>query len=232
MRRCDPIADYLDALARALGFDPALARRVRLEAEDHLREAVAQEPGCADAERRAIANFGDPRALARQYAAFSLLAQARRLGLGAVLALVGIFAAMKARIAWYEFTQWTLSDDLKAMNAIGVPLDRYTFLLALALAIIACGYIASRRAPAEFHGGYGRELKRCVILCAAAAGALLGVVGTETVLTGFRLSAAEWPAAAIPALSITAEIACAGALVWQIRRALRRAACAASLLRG
>jgi len=56
------ISAYLERLGAALSFDPLLARCVRAEVEDHLREAVAADPmgdGLA-AERRAIANFGDP----------------------------------------------------------------------------------------------------------------------------------------------------------------------------
>jgi hypothetical protein len=230
MRHCGPIADYLDALAGELAFDPALSYRVRKEAEDHLREAAAHAPDGADGERGAVANFGEPRALAREYAACALLARTRRVGVIMVLALAGVFIAMTGRIAWYGFTQWALSDDLKAINAIAVPLDRYAFMFALATAIVACGYIASRRAPREFHRAYGRELNRCALLCAAAAAALLLSVVIETVLTVFRLLVAEWSArAVIPLLSMAAEITFAGVLVGQIRAALRRASHASIL---
>jgi hypothetical protein len=57
------ISDYLDSLVGALSFDRPLSGRVRQEVEDHLREAVAADPAGdgPEAERRAIANFGDPR---------------------------------------------------------------------------------------------------------------------------------------------------------------------------
>ena len=231
MRPPDPIADYLDALARALAFDPALARRVAKEAEDHLREAAQTDGGDADAARRAVAAFGDPRALARQYAAAALTARTRRLGAGTVMALAGIFLAMEGRVAWYGLMQWGLADELKAMSAIALPLDRYAFLLALALAIVGCVYIGSRRAPPELHQGYGQELHRAVVLCAAAAGALIVAVTTEAVLTILRLLAAEPSAAAlVPAATMVVEAAGAGALVWSIRTAFRRAMQATTLL--
>ena len=73
------ISDYVERLARELAFDPSLAQRLRREVEDHLREAAAADPagGGPEAERRAIANFGDPRAIAAQFAVVSLGKQAR-----------------------------------------------------------------------------------------------------------------------------------------------------------
>ena len=232
MSQPSPVADYIDTLTSALRFDPALARRVRREAADHLGEAVERDGGeRIAAERRAIAAFGEPRLLARQYAAAAMLAQTRRVGVIMMLALVGIFIAMKGRIAWYGLMQWGVSEELKRMNAIGIPLDRYAFFAALAGAVAACAYIATRRAPAEFHPAYGQELRRCVLLCTAAGAALMSVVAIETVLTGFRLAAAEFTAAAlVPALSLAAELALAGLLVVHLQATFRRARYAASLL--
>jgi len=232
MPQPSPVADHLDALTRALQFDPALARRVRREAEDHLREASEPDGApCVETERRAVAVFGEPQALARQFAATALLAQTRRLGATTMLALAGIFIAMQGRIAWYGLMQWGVSEELKSINAIGLPLDRWAFFAALAGALAACAYIATRRAPAEFDRAYGQELRRGVVLCTAAAAALASVVAIETVLTACRLLVAEFTAAAlVPALSLATELALAGALVLHIHAAFRRARCAASLL--
>jgi hypothetical protein len=232
MRQPNPVADHLAALTRALAFDPALARRMRREAEDHLVEASERDGGeRLAAETRAVAAFGDPHVLARRFAAASLLAQTRRTGMVMIAALGGIYLAMKGRIAWYGLVQWGVREDWQAMNAVGVWLDRWAFLLALAGAVAACGYIATRRAPAEFHRAYGHELGRCVTLCAAAAAALVVVVAIETVLTGCRLYAAGLSsAAAIPALTLALELALAGVLVVHIRAVFRRARCAAALL--
>ena len=61
------IAAYLSKLAGALAFDPALAARVVIEAREHLTDAAAED-ACVDrdeAERRAVARFGDPATLRR-----------------------------------------------------------------------------------------------------------------------------------------------------------------------
>src|SRR5260370_41732630 len=82
------VAKYLEVLVHELRFDPQLALRVRLEAEDHLRQAVADQSDSGssiEAEQRVIARFGDPRAIARQYAPGALLGQTRRAG-GVLLA--------------------------------------------------------------------------------------------------------------------------------------------------
>jgi hypothetical protein len=85
------ISDYLDSLAGALRFNQSLSGRVRQEVEDHLREAVAADPtgNWAEAERRAIARFGDPRILAAQFALVSLVKQARSLAAAIILMVAG-----------------------------------------------------------------------------------------------------------------------------------------------
>jgi len=95
------ISDYLDSLAGALRFNQSLSGRVRQEVEDHLREAVAADPtaSAAEAERRAIARFGDPRILAAQFALVSVVKQARSLAAAIILMVAGVFIAMKARVA-------------------------------------------------------------------------------------------------------------------------------------
>src|SRR6266700_1838470 len=83
----DLISDYLDTLTRELSFDPALARRMRKEAEDHLYEAVASDPmgTTIEAERRAISRFGTERDIAAQCAIPSLVKQARNAGAAVTL---------------------------------------------------------------------------------------------------------------------------------------------------
>jgi hypothetical protein len=172
---------------RELSFDIPLSRRVRAEIEDHFCEAAED----------AIARFGDPREIARQYAASSLLKHTRRVGLIAVLALVGIYIAMKGRGAWYGLMQWELSDHFKDVATTWISIDLNAFRMALAVGIIGLGYIASRRAPISFHEDYGRQVKRCVVLCALTAGALLASVVTDTILTALRLSEAKLAASGL-----------------------------------
>ena len=228
------VTDYIHRLVRELSFDIPLSRRVREEIEDHFCEAAADDLGgdSIEAQRRAIARFGDPREIARQYAASSLLKQTRRVGFIAILALVGIYIAMKGRGAWYGLMQWGLSDHLKDVATTWISIDLNAFRVALAIGIIGLGYIASRRAPISFHEDYGRQVKRCIVLCALTAGALLASVVTDTILTALRLFEAELPASGlVPVLSIAAEIALVSALILHIHAVVRRAAFASSLLR-
>jgi hypothetical protein len=217
-----PVADYLDALVGELSFDRALARRVRIEVEDHLWEAVAARPGgpSPQNQRQVIAEFGAPGELATCYISASLLAQARRAAGTALLAVVAIFVAMESRIAWYGLLGW--KSDPHWLTASGLWLDRCAFTIALVIALVGCGHAASRRAPPRFRKDYGRELDHCIALCAAAAAALLVTVFTETVLTSMRLFGwgLRWEIL-IPVGSLAAEIAAAVLLICQVRTMAR-----------
>ena len=227
-----PIADYLDALSRAFAFDTALAARVRLEVADHLHESAAACGDSPNVERDAVARFGDIGDIARHYAAPALLARMRGLGVVLIAALALVFVEMELRVAWYGWMRWTASAELQRLNAVGLPLDRYAFFAALALAAVGWAYIGSRRAPAAFDARYGRELGRGIALCAAAAAALAVVVAVETALTGWRLGELSWSAAAlVPALTIAAEIACAAVLLRRLGTTVRGAAAALALFR-
>ena len=232
MRQPGAISDYLDTLTSELSFDIPLARRVRQEVEDHLWEAAAAEPGGAsiEAQFRAITSFGNARDIASQYAAPSLFRQTRRVGAILILATAGIFAAMWGRLAWSRLMQWGWSADLQEVSRIGLLIDGYAFKLAFAICIIGWAYIGSRRVATSFHAAYGDQLRRCLLLCTAAAASLLASVVADVALTGLRIfDKGMHPAALIPLLSLTAEMALAGVLVVQIRRTIQRTALASSL---
>jgi len=233
MRPSGPIADFLAALARELRFDPALASRIGREVEDHLREALAGEPDGAgsEAERRVIVRFGDVRELARALAVDALLAQTRQVGHLMMMALAGVFLAMKVRVVWYALTHWALNGGLKAIYPIALVADRYAFATALALALGAFAFMGARRPPADFRRRHARKLRRGAAVCAIAAGALMLSVGIDAAMTGLRLAAADLTLSAIvPALTLAAEIGFAGLLGVNIFAAIRRAAGAISLL--
>jgi HAAS domain-containing protein len=222
MSQPDPVADYLDVLASELSFDRTLARRVRIEVEDHLWEAAAHPGGPSlENQRRVIAEFGDPTELAASYVSASLLAQVRRAAGATLLAVIAIFVAMEARIAWYGLVEW--KPDPYWLTAWGLWLDRYAFTFALIIALTGCFYAATRRAPPYLQKGYSRELSHCIALCAATAAALLVTVLTETTLTGVRLfgRGLRWEIL-IPVGSLAAEIAAAVVLIWQIRDMVRK----------
>ncbi|SHG61317.1 hypothetical protein [Bradyrhizobium erythrophlei] len=228
------IQDYLDGLSRELDFDRSLARCVRQEVEDHLWEAVAADPAgnLLEAQRRAVANFGDARVIAAQFAVLSLARQSRRAGVAAVLVVAGIFIAMKARVAWYAATQWAISDDLRAVGGLVGMVDRYAFLLAAIVGLAGWLYIRSREIPAALHPAYRRQLHRFFVLCCTAAAALAVSVVSDAVLTALNLRGTELSAASVvPIISMTIEIACVGMLVFHIYGIAQRAASAAALMK-
>jgi hypothetical protein len=234
MRPPVPIAEYLDRLTSELRFDPRLSRRVRREIEDHLLDAVADSTGTnpEDAARQAVARFGDPRLIARQYAPASLLQQTRRVGGIMILAIAAILVLMKGRVALYDLLQWRLNSDwLGGLGAIAPMIDRYMFQMSLVLGILGWLYIASRRAPPAINGEYQHELERCLLLSAAAAGLLIGAVLLDTILGGMRIVHAGMSlAAVIPLLSIVIEIGLAGVIAIELRKMVRRKALISSSL--
>ena len=236
MRQSVLVTEYLDALTRELRFDLQLSRRVRQEVEDHLLEAIADEPvggsnGNADADsceaqRRAIARFGDPRDIARQYAPLSLLRQARRVGATLIVAIAAILILMKGRGALYGFLQWRLNADwLGELSTIGPAIDRYAFQGALVAGILGWLYIASRSVASTLDIGYQHQLRRCLLLSTASAILLIGSVILDTLLSGARvLGAGMSVAALVPLLSIALEVALATAIVAEIRKTVQRKA--------
>jgi len=228
------IPDYLDSLARALSFDRSLSRCVRQEVEDHLWEAVAADPvgDRLEAERRAIANFGEPHVIAAQFAIVSLAKRTRRVGVAVVLTLAGVFFVMKARVAWYAVADWPMRDDMRAVGAVVGLIDRYAFWLSVLIGLGGFAYTRGRRIPRTFHAAYRDRLGRCFVLCSLATAALIISVISDGVLTALRLlgtvSYAGFP---VPIVSMAIEIACAGALVVQIRSIAQRAASTAALLK-
>jgi hypothetical protein len=228
------ISDYLESLAAALSFDRSLSRRVRPEIEDHLREAVAADPkgDGPEAERRAIANFGDPHAIAAQFAVVSLAQQTRRVGVAIILVIAGVFIAMKARVAWYAVMQCALSDDIRAVSGVVGLIDRYSFWVSVIIGIGGWAYISGRRIPAAFYMGYRKQLGRFFLLCTAATGALVISVISDGLLTALRLPETELSAEfLIPIFSMAIEVACTGVLVFQIRSITKRATYTAALLK-
>ncbi len=128
------IAEYVDRLASELAFDPVLSQRVRREAEDHLWEDVSADPagGGPEAERRAVEKFGDPDAMAAQFAVVSLARQARGVGVATIVGIAAVFVAMKARLTWYVVTEYATGQSGK-LGEVVVTIDRYAFWLSLRL---------------------------------------------------------------------------------------------------
>jgi hypothetical protein len=226
------IEDYLDRLSRELDFDSALSCRVRQEVEDHLWEAVAacSTRPTVEAQQRAIADFGEARAIAAQFALVSLARQSRKAAAAAVLVIAAVFVAMKARIAWHAVTASTISDETRAISDLVVRIDRYAFFCALLVGLSGWLYIRSRRIPTAFDPAYRQQLRRFFVSIEATAAALAVSVMSDAMLTALNLSGAELSTAfLVPVLSMAIEIACIAILVLRIRDVSRRAASTAAL---
>jgi hypothetical protein len=232
MRPSGTIADYLDALTRELKFDLELAGRVRAEVEDHLLEAVAHAPGQdrAEAACHAVASFGDPREIARQYAPSSLLQQARRVGGTLIVIIAAILVLMKGRGMVYDLLQWRLNADGLGIGTIGPAIDRYAFEAALIIGLLGWFYIASRRASPRLEKACRQQSKRCLLPPLVAASLLLVAVVLDVILGGLRLLDTRLsPVALIPLFSIAIEVALVAVVILELRRAIRRTSLVAAL---
>jgi hypothetical protein len=226
------IENYLDVLTRELDFDRSLSRCVRQEVADHLWEAVAADRSgdSFEAERQAVANFGDARAIAAEFAVVSLARHSRRAGIAALLVIVSVFVAMKARVAWYAAMQLAISDDFRAAGSLVITIDRYAFLSSVVIGLGGWIYIQSRRIPTAFDPAYRRQLRRFFLLCGAAAAALAVSVISDAVLTALQLSGTGLSAELlVPILSMAIELVCVGILISRIRGVALRAASTAAL---
>lgn len=222
------ITEYIDSLTHELRFDRALAQRVRREVEDHLWESA--DDASLEAQRRAIAMFGSPREIAGQYAALSLWRQARRTITLVIVAMALIFVSMKLRMSWYQFLHWGLSADMQEVGIAGMFVARCGFMLAFAVATIGWAYIASRRVPVRLHATYQAQLKRGLLLCVLSVGPLMVSVFAGSVLTALRLfEASSIAVAALPLLTVTAELTLIAILVLIVRGTVQRITLAAQL---
>jgi hypothetical protein len=225
MQKASMISAYANSLAGKLSFDQRLSQRVREEVEDHLHEAVDADHagGMHNAERRAMANFGDLDAIASQFAAASLAHQTRKLSVGVILFIVGIFIAMKARVAWYASLRWPLSDEMKELATIVGSIDFYAFWLAVIVGSLCLAYTIGCRVPAVFDAVCRKQIGSFVRLWAIATVALVISVVSDGVLTTIRLLETNVSSDfLIPIFSMALEITIAYILIIQFRSFGRR----------
>ena len=112
------VREYLSALERELRFDPALARRLCAEVEDHLLESAET---CG--ERAAVARFGTPEVVAAQAATVSFHRRTRAAAGSAVIVVLAMFFLMQSRLAWYGMLHWRVVPNPASV------VDRYAFVL-------------------------------------------------------------------------------------------------------
>src|SRR5215472_7632295 len=229
MQPHSPIAEYAVTLSRELAFDRPLSRRVRQEVEDHLWEATAGEHSVA-AQRRAIARFGDARAIAVQYAASSLYRQTKNVGIIAILAVAVIYLSMMGRLSWYGLLHWTMSDQLSAAVDVVRPFIRYNFMAAVVLGIVGWAYSASRKTPSALDPRHRRQLRVSQLLSAAATAVASLSVVSDLVVTTARLVESPWSMRSlVPIGLLAAEIGLAVGLAVQLLGTVRRTSLAATL---
>jgi hypothetical protein len=189
------IDDYVANLRRELDFDPALARRLASEVEDHLRDAAEADPAwpSPDAERRAVERFGLGREIAAQFAVDAVDRQARRTWVTLAVTVVVTFIAMRLRVVWL---------DDGAISALSPLIDRYAFIAALtvgvvawfafrtslaALAVCLIGLVTSIGAGVVRADLFANGAPIHVLLSAAGEIALLGVLSFHVIGLGRRL---------------------------------------------
>jgi hypothetical protein len=189
------IDDYVAALRRELDFDPALARRLASEVEDHLRDAAEADPAwpSSDAERRAVERFGLSREIAAQFAADAIDRQARRTWATLAVTVAVTFVAMRLRVMWL---------DDGAVSAVAPLIDRYAFIAALCVGVVSwfafrrsltaqsiclAGLIASIAAGIVRADLFSQGAPLQVLLAAAGEIALIGLLLFHVVGLGRRL---------------------------------------------
>jgi hypothetical protein len=226
-------AEYLNSLTEALSFDRSLARRVRSEFEDHLEEAMAcdQCEDRAEAERRAIARCGDPRAIAAELAVTSLARRSRRLAVGIVMVLASVLLAMKSHVAWYAAMQWGIPDSVQPVAMTLGMVGRYAFEIAMFMGVTSWLYGSWRWPPSVYsRPSYFKHLHRFCLLSGVATAALAICILSDAALATIRLQPIS-PSAAflVPVASIAFELFCVIALITLICSLVRRAVLAAHL---
>ena len=235
MQESGMIASYAELLAGKLHFNPSLSRRVRQEVQDHLWEAAAAGPSGngREAVQRAIANFGDPHAIAAQFAAAWLARQMWKVGVTVILVIGSVFVAMKARVTWYAAAQWGLSDDVRAVaKSVGL-IDACAFWLSVIVGIVGCIYLFVRRVPpTALCAAHCSRLRHLLFLSSVSAAALGVSVISDGVLTALRLVGRELTADfLVPISSMVIEIVCAGILIFSVRSIVVRMAHTTALLK-
>ena len=222
------IENYLNELTYAVSFDPSLAQRLRVEAEDHLLEAVESAPyGLTEceAERAAIERFGSPYAIAGPFAAAYAGKQASIVSSFAVGSILSLFIAMKSRIAWYALVLKIDQPTQHPLQNVLFLLDRYTFWVAVTATLV--GWIFSR-SLGKTQGKIKRQLARqSMSVYWSMAVCVFGMVAMDICLTAARVVPYGWSLdMLVPALSVAIEMMLAVAFVLRVRVVGRRIAAA------
>ena len=226
------VAEYVAAIAHELSFDPALARRVSAEVEDHLLEALGDQPAASSgAPEELIAAFGQPRELACEFASAWAFALARRMTAVLAVAVLGVFVVMNGRSAWYQWVEWRAGKLLQAVYGFGLPVNRVAFALALALSFAALLSTVTRGAPLRVDESCCRRIRGSLRLSTIALLVLFAAIAAETVLMSARFAEVELNRLfVLPALTLAVEALLAAVCAVYLIMASRRLARALALV--
>jgi HAAS domain-containing protein len=194
----DAVADYLSTVGAQLPGPPATRTRIIDELRDGLVEAlevhVAQGSSPQEATAAAIAEFGDPRMVAKAFAPELAAVQARRVAIGLLITGPLVGSAWIAAVAFNALPPWRyeLTGPWLALPLAGLALT--VACPALGLTVVATGRLGRR-----LDGGFAR---RPALPPTAAA-----VAGLAAVLADLTLLAiAGGQALAAPRLQIWAPV--------------------------
>ena len=228
------IADYLDQLSRELDFDRSLSRwraagsRRSSVGSRRRRSGGNAARGASSAPSRISAM---PEPSRRSSPWFRLPGAAGAPASLRFSSSPASIVAMKARVVWYAAVQWAFGDDMRAVRAWCVAIDRYAFLAgdpgrARRLDLYPQPRDSRRRSIRSIAGSFAASF----CYAALAAAALVVSVVSDGVLTALQLRGTGLSAElAFPILSMAIEVACVGILVFHIRGVTLRAASTAAL---
>jgi hypothetical protein len=213
----EAIAAYAASVADRLDFDPSLSQRVRQEIEDHLWECMAAGASNGlETVERATAQFGDPQALAAEFATIWLAEQTKKLSAAAVLIVLALLVMMKARLAWYGFAQWTVADEVRTLGSVVSLVDVCAFWLAVTFVVAGWAYLFGYRAGTSC-AAQCRRFRHVIYLTSVSLLAVIVSVTCDVALTALRLVGREFSAQTlIPILSVVAETVLIGVFVLKI----------------
>jgi hypothetical protein len=214
-----------------LRFDPPLRRRVCDEVEDHLYESLTSSSAeqATDAARQAIEKFGPPRDLAVQFALAALTKQTKAVGTLAMLVVLGVFLAMRARLMW-----WGPSQVLQSSDSILTPfvIMRCVFWLSVITGLGGWAYSTRTKEPRGSITACRKWLRRCLTLCVAATTAIVAMVTLDAIFVCLRLMSSGWSdSIAAPLAFLGAELVLAAILILYVFDVMYRTVSTATLFR-
>ena len=188
-RRCalsgSPISSYVEQLERELRLKRAPRRRLLAETADHLRcsaEDIAAEErvGVSEAERRAVARFGEAAVVARRFAHVAASTSARSTLAWVVAAFAAYSVAAIAFVA--AAPSWLIDFPQGAPSVLALQVS----FVALALSVLRAHRFRTTPAPD------GPRLRLVASGMLVSTLAVAAAAGAELVLALTRPAAAPW----------------------------------------